>query len=244
MRACIAIMENQAGRALLRVIGLAAPASRARTRRPIRQAPAAVSPGWGVGVLCWVGGSLFVFFFWFFVGFSPRRTVPTTSSACLTDHLTAAMAAFLVRGKPGRPSLAGGLLANSPPDGYTLYIVRPRSGRNTTISTATGLLPGQCCYAPITLLLIGRSCWVTAKLNISSYKDFSRTLTRGQSFNPAALPRHLAALAEALFAAKRLRKRACTLCRGRGSFATGMMQGDSNGPCGWTTRPHLLTRIG
>jgi tripartite-type tricarboxylate transporter receptor subunit TctC len=93
----------------------------------------------------------------------------------LCDHLTTALGApFYVEAKPGAAgNVAGEILANAPPDGYTLYLVglgnaavaRDLYG-NLSYDPATA-------YAPITLLVrLPVVLEVNAKLPVTSYAEF------------------------------------------------------------------------
>lgn len=148
----------------------------------------------------------------------------------LTDHLTQAMGQpFYVEGKPGAAgNVAGSILANSPPDGYTLYIVGLGiMAVNYDLYSNMSYDPGKA-FAPITLLVnLPIVLEVTSKLNISSYKDFVAYAKSGAQLNHGSpgigtLPH----LAEELFTTKIGFKSAHVPYRGSGSFATGMMQGD------------------
>jgi tripartite-type tricarboxylate transporter receptor subunit TctC len=148
----------------------------------------------------------------------------------LADHMTAAMGQpFYVEGKPGAAgNVAGAILANSPPDGYTLYIVGLGiMAVNYDLYSNMTYDPAKA-FAPITLLVnLPIVLEVNAKLNITTYKDFIAYAKSGVKLNHGSpgigtLP-HLAA---ELFKSKIGFESAHVPYRGSGSFATGMMQGE------------------
>ena len=104
----------------------------------------------------------------------------------LCDHLTAALGApFYVEAKPGAAgNLAGEILANAAPDGYTLYLVGLGNAAvahdlygNLSYDPATA-------YAPITLLVrLPVVLEVNAKLPVTSFAEFLAYAKSGVPLN-------------------------------------------------------------
>ncbi len=148
----------------------------------------------------------------------------------LTDHLAQAMGQpFYVEGKPGLAgNIAGGILASSPPDGHTLYIV----GLGL-VAVNADLYPNMTydpakAFQPISLLVdLPIVLEVNAKLPVSTYQDFIKYATSGVKLNHGSpgigtLP-HLAA---ELFKSRIGFDSDHIAYRGTGPFSTAMMSGE------------------
>ena len=148
----------------------------------------------------------------------------------LTDHLAQAMGQpFYVEGKPGLAgNIAGGILAASPPDGHTLYIV----GLGL-IAVNADLYPNMTydpakAFAPITLLVnLPIVLETNDKMPVSSYQEFVKYAKSGAKLNHGSpgigtLP-HLAA---ELFKSRIGFESDHIAYRGTGPFSTAMMTGE------------------
>jgi len=148
----------------------------------------------------------------------------------LTDHLTQAMGQpFYVEGKPGAAgNVAGAILASSPPDGYTLYIVglglmavNHELYNNMSYDPATA-------FAPITLLVnLPVVLEVNSKVPVNNYKEFVAYVKSGVKLAHGSpgigtLP-HLAA---ELLKQKIGFQSDHVAYRGTGPFANAIMQGE------------------
>jgi tripartite-type tricarboxylate transporter receptor subunit TctC len=148
----------------------------------------------------------------------------------LTDTLTSRLGqTFYLEGKPGAAgNLAGEILANAPPDGYTLYLVG--MGVATINHALYGNMPYDpaTAFAPITLLVrLPLILEVNASLPVANFQDFVRYAKSGARLNHGSpgigtLPH----LAGALLAAKLGVESAHVPYRGTGPFAAAMMQGE------------------
>ena len=148
----------------------------------------------------------------------------------LGDHLGKALSQpFYVEGKPGLAgNVAGGILATSPPDGYTLYIVGlGLIAVNADLYKNMGYDPATA-FAPITLLVdLPIVLEVNAKLPVNSYDEFVKYAKSGVALNHGSpgigtLP-HLAA---ELFKSKIGFQSTHIAYRGTGPFSNAMMQGE------------------
>lgn len=136
---------------------------------------------------------------------------------------------FYVEGKPGLAGiLAGELLANSPPDGSTLYLVGlGLIAVNHDLYPQMTYDPAKA-FAPITLLVnLPVVLEVNAKLPVSNLKDFIAYAKSGAQLNHGSpgigtLP-HLAA---ELFKEKIGFKSTHVPYKGSGPFANAMMSGE------------------
>ncbi len=148
----------------------------------------------------------------------------------LADHLSKALGQpFYVEGKPGLAgNIAGAILASSPPDGYTLYIVglglvavNADLYKNMTYDPAKA-------FAPITLLVnLPIVLEVSSKIGVNTYQDFLKYVKSGVKLNHGSpgigtLP-HLAA---ELFKSKIGFQSDHVAYRGTGPFANAMMTGE------------------
>ena len=148
----------------------------------------------------------------------------------LADYLSKTMGqSFYVEGKPGLAGIiAGGILANSPPDGHTLYLV----GLGL-IAVNADLYPNMPydpvkAFAPVTLLVnLPVVLEVNSKLPVKTYQDFIKYAKSGVQLNHGSpgigtLP-HLAA---ELFKDQIGFKSAHVPYKGSGPFANAMMSGE------------------
>jgi tripartite-type tricarboxylate transporter receptor subunit TctC len=148
----------------------------------------------------------------------------------ITDHLTAALGQpFYVEGKPGAAgNVAGAILAASPPDGYTLYIVglglmavNYDLYKNMSYDPATA-------FAPITLLVnLPIVLEVNSKIPVNNYQEFVAYAKSGVKLAHGSpgigtLP-HLAA---ELFKSKIGFASDHVAYRGTGPFSTAIMSGE------------------
>jgi tripartite-type tricarboxylate transporter receptor subunit TctC len=148
----------------------------------------------------------------------------------LTQYLTTAMGqSFYLEGKPGAAGVvAGGILANAPPDGHTLYIVGlGLVAVNADLYSDMPYDPAKA-FAPITLLVnLPVVLEVNAKLPVATYKDFVAYAKSGAQLNHGSpgigtVP-HLAA---ELFKSRIGFQSAHVAYKGSGPFANGMMSGE------------------
>ncbi len=148
----------------------------------------------------------------------------------LCDHLTAVLGQpFYLEGKPGAAgNVAGEILANSPPDGHTLYIAGLGNvAVNRDLYKNMAYDPMKA-YAPISLVgSFPVILEVNAKLPIESYTDFVAYAKSGKPINYCSpgigTVVHLAAellKSRVGFASEHV------AYRGTGPFATAMMQGE------------------
>lgn len=136
---------------------------------------------------------------------------------------------FYVEGKPGAAGVvAGGILANSPPDGNTLYIVGlGLIAVNADLYSDMPYDPAKA-FAPITLLVnLPVVLEVNSKLPVKTYKDFVAYAKTGAQLNHGSpgigtVP-HLAA---ELFKDRLGFQSAHVAYKGSGPFANGMMSGE------------------
>ncbi len=147
----------------------------------------------------------------------------------LCDHLSTVMGqTFVLEGKPGAAgNLAGEILANAPPDGYTLYIAGLGNvAVNRDLYNNMSYDPAKA-YAPISLVgSFPVVLEVSAKLPIESYADFvayakSKPLNYGSPGIGTVV--HLAA---ELLKTRAGFKSEHVAYRGTGPFANAMMQGE------------------
>jgi len=162
-------------------------------------------------------------------GFAPGGATDVIGRV-LTDTLTDRLGqSFYLDGKPGAAgNLAGELLANAPPDGYTLYLV------GMGVAVINHALYGNLSYdpatafAPVTLLVrLPLILEVKAAMPVADYRGFVALARGGARLNHGSpgigtLP-HLAA---ALFAAKIGFESAHVPYRGTGPFTAAMMQAE------------------
>lgn len=162
-------------------------------------------------------------------GYPPGGSIDIVARV-LTDHLTATFGQpFYVEGKPGAAgNLAGGILAASPPDGHTLYVVA--SGlvaANPDLYANMGFDP-RTAFAPVSLLVrLPVVLEATAKLPVADYAQFVAYIRSGAKLahgSPGigSIP-HLAA---ELLKTKLGFASDHVVYRGTGPFATAMMQGE------------------
>ena len=148
----------------------------------------------------------------------------------LVDALTASLGQpFYLEGKPGAAgNLAGDILANAPPDGYTLYLA------GFGVVTINHALYGNMSYdpatafAPITLLArLPLVLEVSAKLPVTSYQDFVAYVAKHPRLNYGSpgigTPAHLTATR---LAAKLGIQGAHVPYRGSGFLTPAMMKGE------------------
>lgn len=148
----------------------------------------------------------------------------------LAEYLTNAMGqSFYVEGKPGLAGIiAGGILANAPADGQTLYLV----GLGL-VAVNADLYPNMpydpaTAFAPITLLVnLPVVLETSAKLPVKTYQDFVAYAKGGAQLNHGSpgvgtVP-HLAA---ELFKEKIGFQSAHVPYKGTGPFANAMMSGE------------------
>jgi tripartite-type tricarboxylate transporter receptor subunit TctC len=148
----------------------------------------------------------------------------------LVDGLTNSLGqSFYLEGKPGAAgNLAGDILANAAPDGYTLYLagfgvvtINHALYHNMTYDPATA-------FAPITLLArLPLVIEVSAKLPVTTFQDFVAYAKSHAPLNHGSpgigTPAHLTAT---LLAAKLGIESAHIPYRGSGPFISAMMQGE------------------
>jgi tripartite-type tricarboxylate transporter receptor subunit TctC len=148
----------------------------------------------------------------------------------LVDALTTRLGqSFYLEGKPGAAgNLAGEMLANAAPDGYTLYLV------GMGVVTVNHALYGNMTYdpaiafAPVTLLVrLPLVLEVKAAMKAANYREFIEFARSGARLNHGSpgigtLP-HLAA---ALFAGRIGFESAHVPYRGTGPFVAAMMQAE------------------
>lgn len=148
----------------------------------------------------------------------------------LTQYLTTTLGQpFYLEGKPGAAGVvAGGILANSPPDGSTLYIVGlGLVAVNADLYSDMPYDPAKA-FAPVTLLVnLPVVLEVSAKLPVKTYKDFVAYAKSGATLNHGSpgigtVP-HLAA---ELFKERIGFQSAHVAYKGTGPFANGMMSGE------------------
>jgi tripartite-type tricarboxylate transporter receptor subunit TctC len=148
----------------------------------------------------------------------------------MCQYLTTALGqTFYLEGKPGAAGVvAGGILANAPPDGHTLYIVGlGLMAVNADLYSDMPYDPAKA-FAPITLLVnLPVVLEVNSKLPVKTYKDFVAYAKSGAQLNHGSpgigtLP-HLAA---ELFKSRIGFQSAHVAYKGSGPFANGMMTGE------------------
>lgn len=148
----------------------------------------------------------------------------------LADHLSKTLGqSFFVEGKPGLAgTIAGSILANSPPDGYNLYVVGlGLIAVNADLYTNMPYDPAKA-FAPITLLVnLPVVLEVNAKLPATNLKSFIAYAKSGVQLNHGSpgigtLP-HLAA---ELLAEKVGFKSTHVPYKGTGPFTNAMMAGE------------------
>ncbi len=148
----------------------------------------------------------------------------------LAEYLTTKMGqSFYVEGKPGAAgSVAGGILANAPADGHTLYIVGlGLVAVNADLYPDMPYDPAKA-FAPITLLVnLPVVLEVNAKLPVTNVKDFVAYAKSTSQMNHGSpgigtLP-HLAA---ELFKERMGFQSAHVAYKGTGPFANAMMAGE------------------
>jgi tripartite-type tricarboxylate transporter receptor subunit TctC len=149
----------------------------------------------------------------------------------MTDHLSKAMGQqFYVEGKPGAAgNVAGEILANSPPDGHTLYIVGMGIMATNHVLYPDMKFDPTKAFAPITVLVrLPILLEVSTKLPPKTYKEFvefmrtTKTPLNHGSPGMGTLP-HLAA---ELFRSKIGFQSTHVPYRGTGPFAQAMQQGE------------------
>jgi tripartite-type tricarboxylate transporter receptor subunit TctC len=162
-------------------------------------------------------------------GFAPGGATDVIGRV-LVDTLTSRLGqSFYLDGKPGAAgNLAGEILANAAPDGYTLYLV------GMGVAVINHALYGNLSYdpatafAPITLLVrLPLVLEVKAAMKVASYREFVDVARSGVRLNHGSpgigtLP-HLAA---ALLMAKIGFDSAHVPYRGTGPFTAAMMQAE------------------